>query len=130
MLIFTHWCSVNERNFKRICIICKRSKSYNNIYNCFLHRKALVSKTIGLELSSVLEMVVRSVNYIKVKRLKCRQFFILCESMWAEYKEFFSIVDTLVIKWKGFNSFLWIKKRNISKLKQWKFDRIRLFFDR
>jgi hypothetical protein len=49
--------------------------------HCFLHREALVAKTIGPELNQVLIKVVKMVNYIKQRPLKSRIFAKLCESM-------------------------------------------------
>jgi len=49
--------------------------------HCFLHREALVAKTIGKELKLVLDKVVQMVNYIKQRPLKPRILAKLCESM-------------------------------------------------
>ena len=51
---------------------------------CFLYREALVAKAIGPELKDVLDMVVKIVNYLKSRPVKCQQFAKLCESMDAE----------------------------------------------
>jgi len=53
--------------------------------HCFLHREALVSKTIGTDLKLVLDSVVKMVNYIKQRPMKSRIFSKLCESMDAEH---------------------------------------------
>ncbi len=44
-----------------------------------------MAKTLGMELKYVLEVVIKIVNYIKTRPLKCRQFTLLCESMDAEH---------------------------------------------
>jgi len=49
--------------------------------HCFLHREALVAKTIGDDLKEVLEAVVKMVNFIKQRPLKSRIFAKICESM-------------------------------------------------
>ena len=49
------------------------------VTHCFLHREALVAKTLPAELTGVLERVVSMVNYIKTRPLKSRRFSILCE---------------------------------------------------
>ena len=38
----------------------------------FIHREALVAKTLGTALNSVLDMVVKIVNYVKMRPLKRR----------------------------------------------------------
>ena len=47
-------------------------KQNSNIIHthCFIHREALVAKTFGIALNSVLNMVVKIVNYIKMRPLK------------------------------------------------------------
>ncbi|XP_063241704.1 zinc finger BED domain-containing protein 5-like isoform X1 [Bacillus rossius redtenbacheri] len=54
--------------------------------HCFLHRQALASKNMPIELKEVLNDVVKSVNFIKSRPLQCRLFSQLCEEMGAEYK--------------------------------------------
>src|SRR4029434_8662881 len=44
------------------------------VTHCFLHREALVAKTLPAELTGVLERVVSMVNYIKTRPLKSRLF--------------------------------------------------------
>ncbi|XP_029634970.1 SCAN domain-containing protein 3-like [Octopus sinensis] len=51
--------------------------------HCFIHREALVAKTLGPELKSGFDMVVIIVNYIKMRPLKCRQFAKRCVGMEA-----------------------------------------------
>ena len=53
--------------------------------HCFLHREALVAKTLPADLTSVLNAVVRMVNFVKTRPLKSRIFHALCEEMGAEY---------------------------------------------
>jgi hypothetical protein len=53
--------------------------------HCFIHREALVSKTIGPDLLPVLDQVVKIVNYIKQRPVKSRIFAKLCESMGSEH---------------------------------------------
>lgn len=49
--------------------------------HCFLHREALMMKTIGPALQEVLNEVVKMVNYIKSKPMKSRIFAQLCIEM-------------------------------------------------
>ena len=54
--------------------------------HCFIHREALVAKTLPVDLVPVLDNVVRIVNFIKSRPLKSRIFASLCEEMGAEHK--------------------------------------------
>ncbi|XP_039272731.2 zinc finger BED domain-containing protein 5-like [Styela clava] len=56
------------------------------ITHCFLHREALVGKTLPADLVPVMDDVVRMVNFVKSRPLKTRIFAALCEEMGAEHK--------------------------------------------
>ncbi|XP_035213822.1 zinc finger BED domain-containing protein 5-like [Stegodyphus dumicola] len=49
------------------------------ITHCFLHREALVAKTLPSALVHVLDDVVRMVNIVKSRPMKSRIFAALCE---------------------------------------------------
>uniref|UniRef100_A0A2S2QQH2 Zinc finger BED domain-containing protein 5 n=1 Tax=Sipha flava TaxID=143950 RepID=A0A2S2QQH2_9HEMI len=53
--------------------------------HCFIHREALMTKTLGSDLNSILINAVRIVNYIKGKPLKSRIFAEICNSMDAGF---------------------------------------------
>lgn len=53
--------------------------------HCFLHREALVAKSIVGDLKLVLDQVVKMVNYIKSKPKNVRLFAKLCEFMEADH---------------------------------------------
>lgn len=54
--------------------------------HCFIHREALVAKSLGPGgVKEVFNQVVEMVNYIKSKLLKCRVFKKLCTAMESEH---------------------------------------------
>ena len=70
---------------KNFVTLVKQSQPNIFTTHCFLHREALVAKAIVPELKDVLDMVVKIVNYLKSRPVKCRQFTKLYESMDAEH---------------------------------------------
>jgi hypothetical protein len=58
--------------------------------HCFIHREALVAKTIPAELKSVLDSVVKVVNYVKSRALKTRLLKQICQEAGSRH-------DTLVL---------------------------------
>ena len=55
--------------------------------HCFIHREALVAKSLMPELNEVMQTVVKMVNFIKSKPLKSRLFNNLCSAMDSEHTQ-------------------------------------------
>ena len=72
-------------SIKGFVSLVKKENSSVITTHCFLHREALVAKTIGNDLKSVLEKVVKMVNFIKSRPLKTRLFAKLCEEVEAKH---------------------------------------------
>ncbi|KAL4120074.1 hypothetical protein QTP88_012813 [Uroleucon formosanum] len=51
----------------------------------FLHREALVAKSLASDLQNILDQVVKIINFIKSRPLKSRLFEKICEEMDADY---------------------------------------------
>ncbi|XP_067137835.1 zinc finger BED domain-containing protein 5-like [Centruroides vittatus] len=68
--------------------ITRASEKNPNIKNvhCFLHREALMAKSLPDELLSVLQEVVKIVNYIKSRPLNSRLFNAVCQEMEADHQ--------------------------------------------
>ena len=76
--------SMSGRHFGLQALV--REKAPKAVWtHCMIHRQALASSSLPEELSTVLNTVIRSVNYIKNSPLKARLFAKLCDSMDAEH---------------------------------------------
>jgi len=53
--------------------------------HCFIHREVLVSKTLGKELQTILNGVVKIVNSIKTKPVKARIFEKICKDLGSDH---------------------------------------------
>ena len=62
------------------------------ITRCFLHREALMAKTLPDELKEVLDTAVKLVNFIKTSPLKSRLLEILCKEMGTDHKDLLQIL--------------------------------------
>jgi hypothetical protein len=54
--------------------------------HCIIHKQVLASKNMSNDLNLVLDIVVKSVNFIKSSALNTRLFRILCDEMGSEHK--------------------------------------------
>ena len=66
------------------------------VTHCFLHREALMSKTLGENLREVLDEVVKMVNFIKVRPAKSRLFEKICTNMDSQHKRLLLHTD---VRW-------------------------------
>ena len=108
---------------KGFAFIAQKQNSNITHTHCFIYREALVAKTLGSELNSVLDMVVKIVIYIKIRPLKRRIFTKLCVSVEAQYCTL-THASTMVVKRESIVSFLLTKRRAIDHLFARKFERI------
>ena len=53
--------------------------------HCIIHREALASQQLSGDLNGVLEVIVKTVNFIKSRPLKARLFLRLCDELGAEH---------------------------------------------
>ena len=71
-----------------------KERNQNVIFTlCFLHREALVSKTLPADLVPVLNDVVSMVNFVKMRPVKSRLFALLSEQMGAEQATLLSHIE-------------------------------------
>ena len=56
-----------------------------NWTHCLIHREALASQQLSGGLNGVLEIVVKTVNFIKARRLKSRLFQRLCDKLGTDH---------------------------------------------
>ena len=89
-----------------------------NATHYFIHRYALVSKTLPTELKNVLDLVVKIVNFIKAGSLNTRQFKELCKDINAMH-------ETLLF----YIAVCWLSKDNIIKSIFAMKDEIKLFLE-
>ncbi|XP_014779479.1 protein FAM200A-like [Octopus bimaculoides] len=108
---YSEYCGLNWKNCVGICtdgtpamtgclkgfVPIAQKQNPNIIHtHCFVHREALVAKTLGPELKSALGMVVKIVNCIKMRPLKYRQFAKLCVGMEADHS---TLIQHTEIRW-------------------------------
>ena len=55
-------------------------------YHCVIHKYALACKTLPLELKSVLDSVVKSVNFIGGRAVNSRLFKAFCDDLGKEHQ--------------------------------------------
>lgn len=53
--------------------------------HCVIHREALAAKNVTPELNTVMDIIIKVVNYIKTRPVKARFFQKLCEELGAEH---------------------------------------------
>ncbi|XP_013791438.1 zinc finger BED domain-containing protein 5-like [Limulus polyphemus] len=61
------------------------------VTHCFLHREALMSRTLGEDLGEVLDQVVQMVNFIKTRPVKSRLFEQICTNMESQHRRFIGV---------------------------------------
>ena len=53
--------------------------------HCLIHREALASQQLGDDLNGMLEVVVKTVNFVKARPLNARFFQRLCDELGADH---------------------------------------------
>ena len=71
---------------KGFTFFAKKQNENVVVTHCFLHRGALMAKTLRDKLREVLNQVVELVNYIKTKPVKSRLFEQLCSNMDSQHR--------------------------------------------
>jgi hypothetical protein len=64
--------------------LIKRSALEAMWTQCRTHRESLATKELCPELSEVMDLVIKTVNYIKIRPLESEFFAELCEEMGAQ----------------------------------------------
>ncbi|KAL4100732.1 hypothetical protein QTP88_020766 [Uroleucon formosanum] len=72
-------------SIKGFISLVKKKNSKIIFTHCFLHREALVAKSLVSDLQNILDQVVKVINFIKSRPLKSRLFEKICEEMDADY---------------------------------------------
>ena len=108
---YLEYCGLNRKNCVGICtdgapamteclkgfVPIAQKQNLNIVHtHGFIHREAIVAKTFGTELKSALDVVVKIVNYIKMRPLKRRLFKKLCACMEAEHS---TLIQHTEIQW-------------------------------
>lgn len=68
-------------SWKRFSKLTKKKNPTLFITHCFIHREALMTKTLGTDFNNILSSAVHIINYIRGRPLKSRIFAELCKSM-------------------------------------------------
>jgi hypothetical protein len=71
--------------------------------HCFIHRKVLLSKTLGDEMKKVLDDATKMVNFIKQRTVPSRMFKKLCENL---DKQHINLLLHIGIPWLSRGRFL------------------------
>ena len=72
---------------KGLTSFVKKQNANVVVTHCFLHREALMAKTLGDKTSGeVLNQAVKLVNYIKTRPVKSRLFKQLCSNMDSQHR--------------------------------------------
>jgi hypothetical protein len=72
-------------NTQGLCVLIKQSTPEAMWTHYMIHRESSSTKELRPELKEVLNVVIKSVNYIKTRPLKSRLFAQICEEMGAQY---------------------------------------------
>ena len=66
---------------------------------CVIHKYALACKTLPLELKSVLDSVVKAVNFIRGRAVNSRLFKALCDDLGKEHQYLLFLTEVRWLWW-------------------------------
>ena len=67
-------------------LVKKKNPDITTIH-CMIHREALASKTLPINMKSVLQTLIKMVNFIKKSALNTRVFRLLCQELNSNHKD-------------------------------------------
>jgi hypothetical protein len=92
------WCSLYIGKPERIHHTGHKKELWNCFYS-FLHREALISKSVVPEVQKVLDKMTKMVNCIKSGPLHSRLFSALCSAMEAAHTQLLLHMETSWLSW-------------------------------
>ena len=84
--------------------------------HCLVHREALASQQLSGDLNGVLEVVVKTVNFIKARPFKAWLFQRLCDELGADHNNLLQC--KVAFQRQSFLTFVRIEKRNLHIFKR------------
>ena len=90
------WCAGYDRASIRFCSLNETSCSHVVSNHCAIHKYALACKTLPFELKSVLDYVVKTVNFIRGRAVNSRLFKAFCDDLGKKHQHFLFHIE---VRW-------------------------------